>query len=107
LVSVLDVINSVTQGSRRALLDRIDYLLNRCAIRINPGFFLQLENRSKIVSAISGMGTNSTVVVDSDLFAEVVSPFVQSPIRPSSVREAILSMGTITKRLVVRAATAA
>ena len=55
LVTGFDVIDRVAEGARRALFDRIDNLLGRCPVRIDPGLFTLPEYRLEPVGAMSRM----------------------------------------------------
>ena len=104
---MFDIIDSVTKRSRWALADCIDHILDRCTVRINPGFFTKFEYRAQIVRAVAGMGTNPTVVVDRNLLTNIILTFVKCPVRRFIIGEAVFSMCAITERFVIGTATAA
>lgn len=77
-----------------------DYL--KCG-RLENGFLL--EHRGKVIGAESGMRADTPVVMNRDLGPFVIDSFVQRPIGQLLIRQLILAMSAVTKRLVVGSAT--
>ena len=77
-----------------------DYL--KCG-RLENGFLL--EHRGKVIGAESGIRADTSVVMNRDLGPFVIDSFVQRPIGQLLIRQLILAMSAVTKRLVVGSAT--
>jgi hypothetical protein len=86
-IAMLDVVDGVTEGARRAGLDGFDDCIDRRAVGLNPWFLLHAPDRGQPGRADPGVGTNGPVVMYRDLLADVVDPLVPFPIAGFLVRK--------------------
>ena len=102
---MLHATHRVAEGARWALSDRLDDLLGRLTVGVDPWFLFQLEHRGEVVGTESCMGADTPVIMNGDLLPGVIDSFVQRPIGQFLVRKLILAVSAVTKWFVTRAAT--
>lgn len=107
LIAVFDVVDRIAQCTGRAFLYCFNDLFCTCAIRVNPRLLVHPEHRSKTIGAEARVGTNATVVVNSDALANVTDTVILGIVSDPLIGEPVGSVRSVAERLVLGTTTAA